>query len=272
MNGRENMRNSIFRIGVMCIAITCFCFLAQAGDVSDLAEQLANPVASLIRVPIVTSYDQNIGADDNGVRFTINVQPVIPFSLNDNWKIISRTILPIVYQKDVSGSDTEDFGISDTMLSLFFCPKNISDNGIIWGIGPILFLPTASKNSLGTEKWGIGPTGVIFRQKAPWSYGLLVNHVQSFAGDSDRNDISATLLQPFANYITKTKTTISINAESSYDWENDIWSIPITFSVSQLLKIGKKPIQTGCGVRYWVQSPEGGPEGWGFRLTVTLLL
>jgi hypothetical protein len=99
----------------------------------------------------------------------------------------------------------------------------------------------------------------------------LANHVWSVPGEDDRADISATFLQPFLSYITKTKTTISLNSESTYDWENSEWSVPINFVVSQLLKIGKLPIQIGVGARYWVDSPDAGPEDWGARAQLTFL-
>ena len=132
-------------------------------------------------------------------------------------------------------------------------------------------VPTATDTVLGGEQWGAGPTAVALRQRGPWTYGVLANHIASFAGDDDRADINATFLQPFVSYITKTKTTIGLSAESTYDWENDQWSIPVNFTVNQLLKIGDQPIQVGAGVRYWAESAAQGPEGWGFRFQVTLL-
>lgn len=123
--------------------------------------------------------------------------------------------------------------------------------GWIWGAGPVFLLPTASEDVLGTEQWGIGPTAVGLKQVGPWTIGGLVNHVESVAGEEDRADVSATFIQPFLSYITKTKTTISLNTESTYDWENEEWSVPINFNVLQLLRIGPQIIQVGVGVRYW---------------------
>lgn len=99
----------------------------------------------------------------------------------------------------------------------------------------------------------------------------MTNHIWSFAGDDDRSDVSATFVQPFISYITKTKTTFGLNTESTYDWENKEWSVPINASVSQLLKIGPQIIQVGVGARYWADSPDGGPEDWGGRFTLTFL-
>jgi hypothetical protein len=124
---------------------------------------------------------------------------------------------------------------------------------------------------LSAEKWGLGPTAVALKQIGPWTYGTLVNHIWSVAGDDERTDVNATFIQPFLTYITKTKTTLAINTESTYDWEAERWSIPVNFNVLQLAKIGSQIIQVGVGIRYWADSPDGSAEGWGFRTQVTFL-
>jgi hypothetical protein len=237
----------------------------------DLAKKLANPVASLISVPIQANYDENFGPNEKGAVWRTNIQPVIPFTLNDDWNLISRTIFPIVDQHDVPMQGFHENGIGDTVQSLFFSPKEPTSNGAIWGVGPVFLLPTASDDALGTEKWGIGPTAVALKQDGPWTYGALANHIESFAGESGRPYVSSTLLQPFVSYITKTKTTFGVNLESTYDWRASQWSVPINLTVNQLLKVGKLPIQIGVGTRYWAESSDNGPEGWGWRMQLTFL-
>lgn len=238
---------------------------------NDLAKQLANPISSLISVPIKMDYNENIGPSDDGSVINIKVQPVIPVSINENWNVISRTIVPIIDQDDIPVSGQGEFGIGDTVQSFFFSPKKPTSGGWVWGAGPVFLLPTATNDSLGSEKWGFGPTAVALKQTGSWTIGGLANHIESFAGDDDREDVSATLLNPFVSYITKTKTTFGLNVESTYDWNSDEWSIPVNLAASQLLKVGKQPFQIGGGVRYWAESPEFGPEGWGAQLSFTLL-
>ena len=242
-----------------------------AAQERDFAKQLANPVAALISVPIQANYDEDFGIDDEGAVLRINVQPVIPFSIGQDWNLISRTILPILNFDDVPLPGTSEFGLGDTVQSLFFSPKAPTASGWIWGAGPAFLIPTATDEVLGSEKWGIGPTGVILRQSGPWTYGALANHIESFAGTSRRADVSATFIQPFLTYITPTQTTFGLNTESTHDWETNKWSIPINFNVFQLLRFGNQLVQIGGGLRYWVTAPDTGPEDWGFRLSFVLL-
>jgi hypothetical protein len=242
---------------------------ASAQD-ADLAKQLSNPIASLISVPFQFNYDSGYGPND-GDRVTMNIQPVVPISLNEDWNLISRTIVPVIWQEDVAGPSGTQFGLGDTVQSLFFSPKAPGPGGIIWGAGPVIMLPTGTDPLLGGEKWGAGPTAVVLKQSGPWTYGILANHIWSFAGDDARADVSSTFLQPFISYTTADAWTFALNTESTYDWESESWSVPVNFMVSKLVKFGEQPVSLGAGIRYWAESPEAGPDGLGVRASVTFL-
>ncbi len=268
----NNRLTKFYRTLLTGILITIFFALPVfAQDEAELAKMLSNPIASLIIVPIQADYDENFGPDEEGSVWRINIQPVIPFTLNEEWNLISRTILPIIDQDDIPVKGMGESGIGDIVQSLFLSPQEPTSAGIIWGAGPVFLIPTASDDALGGEKWGIGPTAVALKQDGPWTYGALTNHIESVAGDDDRADISLTLLQPFLTYRTRTMTTFALETGSTYDWKNEEWSVPINFSVQQLLKIGKMPLQIAAGVRYWADSPDNGVEDWGARLTLTFL-
>jgi len=244
----------------------------EAGaDATELAKKLANPIAALISVPLQYNYDQNFGPEDDGSISKLNIQPVIPASLNDDWNLITRVILPLVKQDDIPVKGQGESGLGDIVASFFFSPKAPTSRGWIWGAGPVLLLPTASDDSLGGEKWGLGPTAVALKQAGPWTVGALANHSWSVAGESDRADVNATFVQPFLSYITSTKTTFSLSSETTYDWESENWSVPVNATVSQLLKVRSQIFQVTVGARYWLDAPDNGPEGWGGRLQLTLL-
>lgn len=237
----------------------------------ELAKKLANPVAALISVPLQLNYDQDIGPVRSGDRWALNIQPVIPIDIAQDWNLISRTILPVVWQDDIYPGSGSQSGIGDVVQSLFFSPKKPTEGGWIWGVGPVFLLPTGSSNLLTGDKWGAGPTGVALKQQGPWTYGLLANQIWSFAGSNSRQDISATFLQPFLTYTTPDAWSFALQTESTYDWENSQWLVPINAVVTKVTKIGDQLVSVGGGVRYWADGPESGPHGWGFRLVFTLL-
>lgn len=156
------------------------------------------------------------------------------------------------------------------MQSIFFSPKEPTKGGWIWGAGPVFLLPTATDDLLGAEKWGAGPTAVLLKQEKGWTYGVLANHLWSFAGEGSRDDVNATFLQPFVSFTTRKQTTFAVNTESTYDWEHSQWTVPLNAMVSQLVKIGKQPVQFTLGGRYYAEKPDGGPD-WGLRFAVTFL-
>ncbi|HEX5010560.1 MAG TPA: transporter [Planctomycetota bacterium] len=242
----------------------------SASEKEELAKQLNNPVADLISVPFQLNYDHDIGVNDDGNQWKLNVQPVIPMSLSEDWNLISRTILPLYRQEDFTPDFGTHWGPGDITQSFFFSPKKPVD-GTVWGAGPVFLLPLASQDTMGGDKWGIGPTAVVLKQDGPWTLGALGNHIWSVAGDDDRPDIDSTYLQPFVAYTTKDAVSYSLNSESTYDWKTQEWEIPFNAVVSKVTRIGSQLVSIGGGLRWYADSTPGGPEGLGVRLVFTLL-
>jgi hypothetical protein len=254
----------------MVIAVSLYPVCADEG--ADLAQELTNPLADLMTIPIQINFDKDIGPADEGKRFRMNIQPVIPFHLNENWNLISRTIVPLVYQDDIFSSQGSQAGLGDINMSLFLSPKHPTKNGLLWGFGPVFLLPSATDSLLGGKKWGAGPTAVLLTMRGAWTMGALANHVWSFSGDQDRPDINSSFVQPFVSYTWSTAWTLSFQSETDYNWETEKWSVPINAAVSKLVYFGRLPVSLQAGVGYWLDAPASGPEGWRFRLQANFVL
>jgi hypothetical protein len=243
---------------------------AGADQAADLAKKLSNPVANLISVPFKADYDIGIGTGPaTAGRGTYVVQPVMPFSIHDDWNVISRTILPYVDMQSTPGSAGGTSGMADTLQSLFLSPKAPTSGGWIWGAGPAISLPTGN-NVFGSGRWSLGPTAVLLKQEGGWTYGALVNQLWSVGGSISRADVSAAFVQPFLSYTTKTHTTFGINTETTLDWKTSQATVPINATMSQLTMIEGQPVSFLLGGRVYANRPNGGPN-WGLRFQVTLL-
>ncbi len=282
-SGRGNAGRHIPPRALACLALTFILVHVSGGahaqeaappgvtPEADLATKLANPVSSLISVPLQSNFDFHIGPDDEGWRYQLNVQPVVPIALGEDWRMVARTILPVIYQDDIFPGAGDQFGLGDITEEIFFVPSQPLIEHVTIGVGPAILIPTATDDLLGAEKLGLGPNAIVLMQQSGWTVGLLANHIWSIAGDDDRSDVSTTFLQPFINFTTADAWTYGVNTESSYDWEGDNWSVPINVFASKLLTIGTQRVSLGGGVRYWAESPDSGPKDFGARITFTLL-
>ncbi len=239
----------------------------EAAKAAALAKAALNPVAALISVPIQNNWDFGIGPSD-AMKYTANIQPVIPVTLNEDWNLISRTILPTIYLDSTAPGIGSKFGLGDTLQSFFFSPQ-APVNGWIVGAGPAVLFPTATDRALGAGKYGAGPTAVVLRQDKGWTVGLLANHLWSYEGWGNE-EVNATYLQPFVGFTTKKLTTFMVNTETTYDWHAGQATVPLNFMVTQLLKVGGQPLTLQLGYRQYVERPDGGPD-WGLRFAVTFL-
>lgn len=234
-----------------------------------LAMKLQNPVAALISVPFQSNFEWGGGPGSEGFKYLLNFQPVIPISITEHWNLISRTIVPVIHQDDVVPDSTQG-GLGDILQSLFFSPKEPLPGGIILGVGPAFLLPTSTEDFLGAQKFAVGPTAVALRQHSGWTYGMLANHLVSTGGTDATEDVNATYLQPFLSFTSRTHTTVALNTESTYDWEDSKWTVPLNLMVSQLLKLGGQPMQFQLGPKLYVAGPTGAAD-WGIRFAYTLL-
>ena len=273
---RESSVERLRCVAAVRLALAAWCATSVSGalaaDAADLAKAAQNPIASMISLPIQYNANLNVGPSDR-TQHVVNIQPVIPVSLNADWNLITRTIVPIV-SAPVPGSERTD-GIGDLQLSLFLSPAR--SQGWIWGAGLIMQANSATDDLLGQGKWGLGPTAVALRMEkgSPWVYGALVNNVWSVGGDDHRANVNQMLIQPFLNYnFPKSPGRyLSFSPIVTANWEagsGEKWTVPLGLSIGQIMKFGNQPVNLQAGAYYNVERPTGAAE-WNIRLQLQFL-
>lgn len=236
----------------------------------NLAQKTQNPISDLISLPFQNNTNFGIGPN-NRTQNVLNIQPVIPFSLSENWNLVTRTIAPLISQPDISEESGSTFGLGDINTSLWLSPKD--PGKIIWGVGPILSFPTATDDMLGTGKFGLGPTFVVLTISGPWVAGVLLNNIWSVAGKSDRSDVNQMLIQYFINYnlpqgwylVSAPILTANWKAESG-----DQWTVPLGGGVGKIFKIGNQPLNASAHAYSNIVKPDFGAD-WTLRLQLQFL-
>jgi hypothetical protein len=244
---------------------------AEAAEALQKATQ--NPVASLISVPVQdnTNFGVNPGYRNQNV---LNIQPVIPIGISKDWNLIVRWIAPIVYQPipNAPGTpETGEYGLGDMVPSFFMSPKN--PGKLIWGIGPVFQLPTATNTYLGQGKLGIGPTVVALMQPGHWTLGVLANNLWSVAGDGSRPDVNQFLLQYFINYNLKKGYFITWQPTLTANWEatnGNTWTVPFGGGLGRIMKLGNQPVSLTAQFYGNAVHPAGTPA-WSMRLQIAFL-
>ena len=235
----------------------------------ELAKAAQNPIANMISLPLQNNTNLNIGPNDSSQNI-LNVQPVYPFSLNDDWNVITRTIIPITSSPDILTGEGRVKGIGDTSFSAFFSPK-VSD--ITWGVGPVFLLPTASEDALGSDKWAGGISAIALAMPGRWVVGGLVSNIWSFAGSGDA-DINLFTLQPFINYNFDGGWYVTTAPIITANWEADSdhrWTVPIGGGFGKIFKIGKQPINAQVSLYNNVVTPDDYGSEWQVRTQIQFL-
>jgi len=260
-------RNRRFLAALVLSTLPLFAQEAGGGpSPEELAKAAQNPVAAMISLPfqVNTTFRYGVDAlDERDTQTVLNIQPVVPMRLNAKWNLISRTILPVISQPHIPGPGNTG-GIGDLTETLFFSPAK--PGKIIWGLGPVLVLPTASGDALGSGKWSAGPGVVVLTMRGPWVVGCLAQNTWSVAGDGDRAAVNAFLFQYFVNYNFKKGWYLTSAPAITANWKapthDDRWTVPFGLGFGRLFRMGKQPVNAQLGYYYNAVRPTGAaPSG-----------
>lgn len=259
------MLKNYWKINFILLIFLPFSLHAQSAE--ELAKKLSNPIASLISVPFQNNIDFGIG-NTQATKYTLNFQPVVPIKLNDNLNLITRYIVPVISQYNITGVGGSQFGLGDAVVSAFFSP---AESKVTWGAGPVFLVPIGTDNYLTSKKFGLGPTAVALMQNKGWTYGGLINQIWSVAGSDERSDVSQLFFQPFVSYNWKSGAGMGINMEMTRNWKGSTtvaWLNPILTAVTSL---GKQKTQFVIGPRINIAAPDGSKADLGWRAMIVFL-
>lgn len=237
----------------------------------ELIQQLANPLAALVSVPILSTFDFHVGPEREGFRHTFSAQPTVPLALGDNWNVLSRTVVPFVYQEDIAPGSGSQSGLGDVVETVYLASVEPSRRGYLWSLGATARFPTGTDDLLTQDQWQWGPSLAAVKLQDDFVFGLIATQLWDVEGSENPKDTSVTLLEPFLDYTTSDLWTLSLHVPAAYDWEADTWTVPILLSVKKLVTFQKLPVNLTFGVRYLVEGPPGGPHDLAFLFGVTLV-
>lgn len=232
----------------------------------ELAISVHNPFEDYIKVQLQSTTGFNIGRHHNAGD-AVSIQPFFPIPLDSEWDLFLRPNISITYQP----SPHEQFGLNDLQSSFFISPHNA--NKWVWGVGPILQMPTATSDELGTGRWSAGPTAALIYSSGPWFNGVLTYQLMSFAGDRARGSVNQTYVEPELSYNFESGWYIDTDPQITFDWtanEADGWTVPLGLDLGKAFNVGRQAVGLQLGAYDLLERPDGAPQ-WLLRVQLTFL-
>jgi len=267
-----NLKQAIRVLGLFALGAFFATPVRAELSAEELAKLAQNPVGNLISLPFQNNTNLHYGPERKAQNI-LNIQPVIPISVNDDWNIITRTIVPVISMPSLYPGDDRTNGIGDTVFTAFLSPAK--PGSLIWGAGPVVQLPTNSNAELGNNNWGLGPSFVVLHldKGSPWVYGVLANNIWSLTSDQRGGSYNNGLIQPFVNYNFEGGLYLVSAPIATVNWKADDdnkWTVPLGGGVGKIFHFGKLPVNMQLSAYYNVITPDNGPD-WQIRAQVQLM-
>ena len=249
------------------VAVICLTIITRARcdaqNENDLARASQNPVANLTSFPLQFNY-YSAGGLESRTALLLNVQPVLPLTLNTKWLLISRTVVPYTNMPLPDGTRTT--GIGDIQEQMYFTPR---ESGIfVWGVGPILSIPTATNDVMRTGQWALGPTAVGLVTYGRWVVGALGNNLWRVGGVNHGPPINQLTIQPFINFNIPSGWSITTAPIITSNWsapQGQRWTLPVGIGLGKVTEIGRQAVS--LGMQYYHNAehpPQAGADQWRF--------
>jgi hypothetical protein len=260
-----------FVSGALCAAALGFTLTAAAQtaqespaalppSAGELAKLKQNPVSGLRQIGFQAVFNPETPANQGKTQANYSLQPVWPFKVNDDWRLITYTIVPVIHQPAAAPDGSSVTGLGDTVVNLFFSPTK--PGNLVWGLGPVISLPTRTDPALGPNRAALGPSAVLYYAKDAWGAGVVVQNAWSFGG-TGINKVNVFAAQYILNYNLPNGWFLYSNSTITSNWNapsSDRWTVPVGGGFGKVFNIGKQPVSASVQGFYNVETPTNGPK------------
>jgi len=249
----------------------------SGGDVApsadEIAKKLANPNTPLASLNFKLQYrtfEGDLPNADDQEGTTLLFQPAFPFPLANGDVVFFRPAIPLQFDQPVFNSGKLDFdsesGLGDITFDLAY--GRTTKTGLLWAAGIISTIPTATEDTLGADRWTLGPEFLIGKLTKTYVLGAFPNHQWDIGGSGDA-DISLTTTQFFVSILPGGGWNYGTSPIMSYNWESEEWTVPLNFNFGKTVILGGRPWKLSAEFNYYVEQPDAfGPE-WMIGLNIT---
>ncbi len=245
---------------------------AATPSAGELAAELSNPntaVATLNFKNQFRWFEGDLPDADDQSSYMMLFQPILPFVLSSGDKIIWRPAIPLLVDQPVFELDEGGFGgvsgMGDIVFDIAYAPKR--DDNLLFALGLVTSLPTATDDSLGTDRWTLGPEFLIGMLRPKHVMGLLPTHQWDVAGSGDA-DVNLTMITAFYTYLPGGGWSVGTGPIITYDWVGEQWTVPLQLNTGKTVMLGGRPWKLSVELNYYIEKSEAfGPE-WMLGLNI----